>query len=212
MRTRHFAVSFAAALLAALQIAARATGEETPMPTDPIATKAVKTAIATFGTGCFWCTEAVFEHLAGVRSVTSGYAGGNVANPTYRQVCSGKTGHAEVVRIEYDPDLVAYAQLLDLFWRMHDPTTLNRQGADVGTQYRSVIFYHTDEQKRAAEDSRRALETSGELNDPIVTEIVAAPAFYPAEVDHQDYFKQNRDAPYCRLVIRPKLRKLKLEP
>lgn len=167
-------------------------------------------AVATLGAGCFWCTEAVFQQLPGVIRVTSGYQGGHVANPTYRQVCAGDTGHAEVVRIDYDPAVISYEQLLDVFFRMHDPTTLNRQGADVGTSYRSVIFTHTPEQKLQAQAFLAKLERQRTFDRPIVTEIVEGGDFYPAEADHQDYYERNQQAPYCRLVIAPKLRKLKL--
>ena len=168
-------------------------------------------ALATFGGGCFWCTEAIFETLDGVHSVESGYMGGHIDNPSYQAVCSGETGHAEVIQVTYDPQKVSYSQLLDLFWKAHDPTQLNRQGADVGTQYRSVIFYHTPEQRTIAEASKRALEDSNPYTQPIVTEIAAASTFYVAEEAHQDYYANNRSAPYCTLVIRPKLEKLGLE-
>lgn len=162
---------------------------------------------ATFGTGCFWCTEALFQALDGVKSVKVGYMGGHTKNPTYEQVCSGKTGHAEVARIEYDPETISYEKLLGVFWKVHDPTSLNRQGADVGTQYRSVIFYHTQQQKEASAKSMEAVQKK--LKKKIVTEIVPAGEFYEAENYHQDYYKNNPDAPYCRLVIAPKLKKLK---
>ena len=162
---------------------------------------------ATFGMGCFWCAEAVFETVPGVKSVTSGYQGGDVANPTYKQVCGGKTGHAEVIRIEFDPRVVTYEALLDLFWRTHDPTTLNRQGADEGTQYRSVIFCHSEQQRRQAEKSRIAAAAA--QSRPIVTEIVTGGDFYRAEEYHQDYFRKNPQAPYCRVVIAPKLEKMR---
>ena len=166
---------------------------------------------ATFGGGCFWCLEAVFERIDGVKSVVSGYAGGTTANPTYKQVCTGSTGHAEVVQIEYDPKVVTYEHLLEVFWVSHDPTTLNRQGADVGTQYRSVIFYNDDAQKTTAEKSKRALAASETYPGPIVTEIRPFATFYKAEDYHQGYFDNNPNAPYCTFVIRPKLKKLKLE-
>ena len=161
----------------------------------------------TFGGGCFWCIEAVFQRLEGVKSVKSGYAGGNVPNPTYEQVCSGETGHAEVVQLEFDPKKVSYEKLLDVFWAAHDPTTLNRQGADVGTQYRSVIFYENDAQKAAAEKSKQ--EAKADFKDPIVTEIAPLKQFYVAEEYHQNYFNRKgaRDG-YCQFVIRPKLQKL----
>jgi peptide-methionine (S)-S-oxide reductase len=164
--------------------------------------------VATFGAGCFWCTEAVFERIDGVKSVKSGYMGGHVKNPTYKQVCGGDTGHAEVTRIEFDPKKVSYARLLETYWHMHDPTSLNRQGADEGTQYRSAIFYYSEEQKKTAEQSKKALEASGDYKKPIVTQIVPASEFYEAENYHQDYFNNNREAPYCRMIIAPKLKKL----
>jgi len=163
---------------------------------------------ATLGGGCFWCLEAVYERIDGVKSVVSGYAGGTVANPTYEQVCAGKTGHAEVAQIEYDPKVVSYERLLKLFWDCHDPTTLNRQGGDVGTQYRSVIFYHDQKQKEIAEKSKATAGSSGLFSDPIVTEILPLPTFYKAENYHQDYFQNNPNAPYCTFVIKPKLKKL----
>lgn len=164
---------------------------------------------ATFGAGCFWCVEAVFETLDGVKDVESGYMGGRMVNPDYRSICSGQTGHAEIVQIHFDPETVSYAALLDLFWRSHDPTTLNRQGADVGTQYRSVVFYHSEEQRKTAEATKKAAQAS--FKDPIVTEITEAAVFYPAEDYHQDYYQTNENAPYCQFVIRPKLKKLELE-
>ncbi len=163
-------------------------------------------SVAMLGAGCFWCSEAIFQRTPGVLGVVSGYAGGSVKNPTYNQVCTGETGHAEVVRVEYDPSIVSYGQLLDLFWSMHDPTTLNQQGADRGTQYRSVIFFFTPEQRAEAEASRAALDASGKLGRRIVTQIVPATEFYPAEAYHKDYFNRNRNAPYCRFVIEPKLK------
>ncbi|MGE5193724.1 MAG: peptide-methionine (S)-S-oxide reductase MsrA [Deltaproteobacteria bacterium] len=164
---------------------------------------------ATFGSGCFWCTEAVFQRLKGVESVVPGYSGGDVKNPTYREVCEGTTGHAEVIQVTYDPQVVSYADLLEVFWKLHDPTTLNRQGNDVGTQYRSVIFCHTDEQKELAEHYRRKLDESGIFPRPIVTEITRFSEFYPAEDYHQNYFREHGSAPYCRFVIGPKMEKLK---
>ena len=163
------------------------------------------------GGGCFWCIEAVFERIDGVKAVMSGYAGGTTPNPTYKQVCTGSTGHAEVIQIEYDPKIVSFEQLLEVFWEAHDPTTMNRQGADVGTQYRSVIFYANESQKAAAEKSKQALAASGTYKDPIVTEIRPLTTFYKAEDYHQDYFNNNSNAPYCTFVIKPKLKKLKLQ-
>lgn len=166
-------------------------------------------AIATFGGGCFWCIEAVFRELRGVRSVISGYCGGRSPNPTYQQVCTGTTGHAEVIRVTYDPSLISYEQLLEVFWQTHDPTTLNRQGNDVGTQYRSAVFYHDDEQRRLAEHYRQKLNESGAFSARIVTEITACPDFYAAEDYHQDYYQLNSAQPYCQAIIRPKLEKFR---
>ncbi|MCU0420869.1 MAG: peptide-methionine (S)-S-oxide reductase MsrA [Cyclobacteriaceae bacterium] len=165
--------------------------------------------LATFGGGCFWCTEAVFLDVKGVKSVVSGYAGGSVKNPTYREVCSGLTGHAEVVQITFDPALVSYTDLLEIFWNTHDPTTLNRQGADVGTQYRSVVFYHSPEQKTEAEQYKKQLEASKVFKNPVVTEISPIPVFYQAEAYHQNYFALNPEQGYCQYVIRPKVEKFK---
>ncbi len=176
------------------------------MPKQP---SAAKTELATFGAGCFWCVEAVFQRLDGVEKVVSGYSGGHVETPTYRQVCDGDTGHAEAVQISYDPSKVGYAQLLEVFWKTHDPTTRNRQGNDEGPQYRSVIFTHTDEQRRLAESLKKELDASGAWNAPIVTEIVPYSNFYAAEDYHQNYFNRNPDQAYCRAVIRPKLEKFK---
>lgn len=161
---------------------------------------------ATFGGGCFWCVEAVFERVEGVHGAVSGYAGGTKEKPTYEEVCTGRTGHAEVVQVIFDPAKVTYEQLLDLFWNAHDPTTLNRQGADVGTQYRSVIFTHSEAQRSAAERSKK--EAQKHFGDPIVTEIKPLTTLYEAEKYHQDYFDNNRSAGYCTFVIAPKLKKL----
>lgn len=165
----------------------------------------------TLGAGCFWCVEAVFDRIDGVVDVVAGYSGGTVANPSYQHVCTGTTGHAEVAQITYDADKLSYTELLDVFWKAHDPTTLNRQGADVGTQYRSAIFYHNESQNLKAEESKGEISESGVFGEKIVTEIVPLEEFYAAENYHQDYFENNPDASYCRLVIRPKLRKLKLK-
>lgn len=164
-------------------------------------------AITTFGNGCFWCTEAIFQRLKGVEKVVSGYSGGKVKNPTYKEVCSGLTGHAEVIQITYDPATLSFEELLEVFWKTHDPTTLNRQGADVGTQYRSAIFYHTEEQKNTATEYRKKLDASGAFDNPIVTEVTAFTEFYPAEDYHQNYYNLNGTAPYCSFVIQPKLEK-----
>ena len=168
-----------------------------------------KTEPATFGGGCFWCVEAVFEQLEGVSQVVSGYAGGRTENPTYQQVCSGLTGHAEVCQIRYDPEKIGYTELLEVFFKIHDPTTLNRQGPDVGTQYRSVIFYHNDEQKKLAERAKKELDDAGAFRGPIVTEIAPLEKFYPAEDYHQDYFRNNPNQGYCRAVVGPKVSKFR---
>lgn len=165
--------------------------------------------VATFGNGCFWCTEAIFEQLEGVYKVESGYAGGTVKNPTYEEVCTGTTGHAEVIRLTFDPKAISYTELLEVFFSTHDPTTLNRQGADVGTQYRSVIFYHNEEQKKAAEKIIAALENESVFENPIVTEITAINNYSVAENKHQDYYNNNKNQGYCRAVINPKLEKFK---
>ena len=165
--------------------------------------------IATLGGGCFWCLEAVFDDLEGVRSVESGYAGGNIANPTYKQVCSGTTNHAEVVRVTFDPIVLSYHDLLEVFFTIHDPTTLNRQGNDVGTQYRSVIFYHSPEQKTTAEQVIRELTDANVWDDPIVTQVLPARDFYVGEDYHQEYFQNNSNQPYCQFVVAPKLQKFR---
>jgi len=167
--------------------------------------------VATLGGGCFWCIEAVFQQTGGVLAVRSGYMGGTIADPTYKQVCTGTTGHAEVVEVRFDPEKVSYRKILEVFFRSHDPTTLNRQGGDVGTQYRSAIFFHGDEQKRVAEEVKKELSEKKAFSTPIVTEIVPATNFFVAEDYHQDYYELNKRAPYCQAVIAPKLRKLGLE-
>lgn len=164
---------------------------------------------ATLGGGCFWCLEAVFQQLRGVRKVTSGYSGGHVKNPTYEQVCTGTTGHAEVVQVVFDPQAISYEELLEVFFAIHDPTTLNRQGNDVGPQYRSVIFYHNERQRQTALGLKDRLDRSGRYAAPIVTQIVPFEAFYPAEEYHQNYFRRNPNQSYCRVVIAPKLEKFK---
>jgi peptide-methionine (S)-S-oxide reductase len=175
-------------------------------PSNAVVSEKIDTA--TFGTGCFWCTEAVFEQLNGVVKVTSGYSGGNVPNPSYKQVCTGETGHAECVQILYEPDKISFDELLEVFWQVHDPTTLNQQGADIGTQYRSAIFYHDAAQKEKAEKYKRELNESGAFAKPVVTEISPAQKFYPAEDYHQEYYANNKNTnPYCAVVIRPKLEK-----
>jgi peptide-methionine (S)-S-oxide reductase len=164
---------------------------------------------ATFGAGCFWCVEAVFQSLKGVDQVVSGYSGGHVVDPTYSQVCSGSTGHAEVCQIHFDPEVISYEELLEVFWSTHDPTTLNRQGNDVGPQYRSVIFYHNNEQKRLAATYKERLNNSGAFTKPIVTEISPFEKFYIAEDYHQEYYDLNPNQPYCTYVIQPKMEKFK---
>ncbi|MBI2280827.1 MAG: peptide-methionine (S)-S-oxide reductase MsrA [Bacteroidetes bacterium] len=163
----------------------------------------------TFGAGCFWCVEAIFSDLNGVESVVSGYAGGTVKNPSYKEVCTGSTGHAEVCQVTYDPTIITYKELLEVFWQVHDPTTLNRQGGDVGTQYRSAIFYHTNEQKEIAEEFKKVLNNEQVYPNPIVTEITAFTNFYPAEDYHQDYFELNGENPYCSAVVKPKVEKFR---
>lgn len=182
---------------------------KTQEPGDMTIEKDQKTAQATFGTGCFWCTEAQFQQLEGVLTVESGYSGGQKPNPTYEEVCSGNTGHAEVVQITYDPAKITFAELLEAFFLSHDPTQLNRQGNDVGTQYRSVIFYHDAEQQKEAEFYKKKVQESGAYDKPIVTEISPFTAFYKAENYHQDYYNQNGSQPYCYYVVKPKLEKFK---
>ena len=168
-----------------------------------------RTETATLGGGCFWCLDAVYRRLRGVTSVVSGYAGGTTRNPTYHAVCSGATGHAEVVQVTYDPDVISYREILEVFFGTHDPTTLNQQGADVGTQYRSVIFYHTPEQQRVAEQVIAELERDEVFDRPVVTELAPLPEFYPGEAYHQDYFRRNPGQGYCQAVIAPKVAKLR---
>ncbi|KAF5064446.1 Peptide methionine sulfoxide reductase MsrA [anaerobic digester metagenome] len=179
------------------------------IPENMMMTQSEKTETATFGSGCFWCSEAIFQLLKGVIKVEPGYSGGARANPTYEQVSSGATGHAEVIQVTYNPEIISFEELLEVFWSTHDPTTLNRQGADVGTQYRSVIFYHNEQQRQLAETYKARLDSSGAWRNPIVTEISPYKAFYPAESYHHDYFNRNSQAPYCTFVIVPKLDKFK---
>lgn len=198
-------MKFLALPLLALLVASIGTAAEPKkMNAQPASSPAQR---ITFGGGCFWCLEAVFQRLNGVKSVVSGYSGGAVPNPTYKQVCTGETGHAEVVQLEFDPQKISYDKLLEVFWAAHDPTTLNRQGADVGTQYRSVIFYENDEQRVAAEQSKS--KAQADFKDPIVTQIAPLKDFYKAEDYHQNYYNLNANSnPYCAVVIRPKLQKL----
>jgi peptide-methionine (S)-S-oxide reductase len=183
---------------------ADSTSRETPPDTKQLAK-------ATFGSGCFWCTEAVFQQLKGVQSVVSGYSGGSAPNPTYEQVCSGRTGHAEVIQVSYDPAVISFDELLKVFWQTHDPTTPNRQGHDVGTQYRSAVFYHDDDQRRIAEQYKQQLNASGTFTAPIVTEITPLTNFFPAENYHHDYYRSNPAQSYCAVVIRPKVEKFTKE-
>lgn len=164
---------------------------------------------ATFGAGCFWCVEAIYQRVNGVVAVEAGYSGGDVKNPAYREVTSGRTGHAEVIRVTFDPEVISFEEMLEVFWHTHDPTTLNRQGADIGPQYRSVIFYHDEEQKRIAEESMEKTDHSGLWEDPIVTEISPLINYYKAEDYHQNYFNNNQNAGYCSVVIAPKVQKFK---
>lgn len=177
------------------------------LPQTPIQVPEGK-AIATLGAGCFWCIEAVFQRVKGVETVVSGYSGGFVEDPLYRDVCQGITGHAEVLQIIYDPEVISFESLLEIFWGTHDPTTLNRQGHDVGPQYRSVIFYHTEAQQKLAKEIKTALNREGVFADPIVTEISAFSNFYAADSGHQDYYNQNEFQPYCQFVVKPKVDKL----
>jgi len=208
MKTMQIGVAACALALAGFLSAQSHSTMTAPTASPTPSESAPRTETATLGGGCFWCLEALYKTLEGVVAVKSGYTGGHVANPTYKQVCTGQTGHAEVVQVTYDPAVLSFEDLLEFFWRAHNPTTLNRQGADVGTQYRSAIFYHNDAQRVAAEKSRAAADASGAFSDPIVTEIVPLGTFYPAEDYHQDYFAKNPYAPYCQMVIRPKLEKL----
>jgi methionine-S-sulfoxide reductase len=177
-------------------------------PSDSMTDQEDDIQLATFGNGCFWCTEAVFQMLHGVVKVMPGYSGGQTTNPTYRDVCTGTTGHAEVIQITFQPNTIAFAELLEVFWKSHDPTTLNRQGADAGTQYRSVVFYHDEQQKAEASEMKQQLDKSGIFGAPIVTEITEFTDFYPAEVEHHNYYKLNPGQGYCRVVIRPKVEKV----
>jgi peptide-methionine (S)-S-oxide reductase len=187
------------------------TGHQ-PKPTktmDIQANSSTPTDTAVFGGGCFWCVEAIYTEVKGVLSVTSGYSGGNIENPTYKQVCTGTTGHAEVTRIIFDPSIISFDKLLEIFWTVHDPTTLNRQGNDVGTQYRSVIFYTSEEQRVIAATYKARLNKENTFEKPVVTEITPFKHFYPAEDYHQDYFANNKDAPYCTFVVAPKVEKFR---
>lgn len=217
---RNVAYVLLLVLMAGCQQASVPSFESKAMAADP-ATKnpkeatsnpdSEKFATATFGEGCFWCSEAVFQNLKGVKSVVSGFSGGKVENPSYEDVCTGRTGHAEVIQVTYDPAVISFDDLLKVFWQTHDPTTLNRQGHDSGTQYRSAVFYHDDEQKRIAEQYKQQLDASKVFKDPIVTEITPFKNFYPAEKYHQNYFNLNPTQQYCQYVIRPKVEKFNKE-
>lgn len=211
IRLAHASTGLVVALMGCAQHERPATPMNT-LPNQPKGatdTTAHATDTATFGAGCFWCVEAVFTELKGVLSVTSGYAGGTVKNPGYKEVCSGTTGHAEVARIVYDPAVISFDELLEVFWQTHDPTTPDRQGNDIGTQYRSVVFYHNDAQRARAEHYKEALNKSGAWDAPVITEISPLTTFYPAEDHHQNYFAQNSEQAYCQYVIRPKLEKFR---
>ena len=196
--------------LLGLLVAMNTTPAQTPQTTNTKTNAPAKTEVITLGAGCFWCTEAVYQQIPGVISVKPGYMGGKMSNPTYEDICTGTTGHAEVAQVTFDPQKASLEKILDVFWESHDPTTLNRQGADVGTQYRSAIFYENDTQRALAEKSKAA--ASKKFTKPIVTEITKAPTFYVAENYHQDYYRRNKNKnPYCQVVIAPKLRKLGLQ-
>ncbi len=222
MLTRPVAAAFALAVMFGLSGLATAKDKAKARPARPAreadgaaaekekaAPSAGRREVATFGGGCFWSIEAIFEHTNGVKSAVSGYAGGGVPAPTYEQVCTGKTGHAEAVRVEFDPDVISYEQLLNVFWKAHDPTTLNRQGDDFGPQYRSVLFFHDEAQRLAALKSSRELTERRAFRNPIVTELVPMAEFFPAERYHQDFYRNHRTSDYSLTHIAPKLRKLK---
>jgi peptide-methionine (S)-S-oxide reductase len=206
--------------MAGCQRAASPTLENSAMAAEPrtepshpesSAPDSAKLETATFASGCFWCTEAVFQNLRGVKTVVSGYSGGKVDNPTYEAICSGNTGHAEVIQVTFDPKVISFDDLLKVFWQTHDPTTPNQQGHDVGTQYRSAVFYHSDQQRRTAEQYKQQLDAAKTFAKPIVTEITPFKKFYPAEKYHQNYFNQNASQSYCQFVIRPKVEKFNKE-
>jgi peptide-methionine (S)-S-oxide reductase len=201
--------TFLFALTSILLMSCTEPQAETNKQTKPTSKKSMNTNLdtATFGGGCYWCVEAIYQQLNGVISVASGFSGGQRDNPTYEQVCSGASGHAEVIQIVYDPSIISFDELLEVFWTVHDPTTLNRQGADVGTQYRSVIFYHNEEQKRTAELYKKKLNDEGAFPNPVVTEISAFTKFFKGPDYHQNYYNENSNQPYCSIVIKPKLDK-----
>lgn len=213
MRLLWISVSLVACVAAVLATRSGATPmsvpADEPKPADAASSTTEKSAVATFAAGCFWCTEAVYLRLKGVEKVTSGYSGGTVENPDYKLICTGTTGHAECVQVVFDPSIITYEQLLDVFFHTHDPTTLNRQGADVGTQYRSAVFYHDDTQKAAAEKMIAELNVSGTFDDPIVTKLEPMEKFWTAEDYHQDYFRLNPGNGYCQVVVGPKVAKFR---
>lgn len=211
MKNIYVFIIISLAVLTVLLAQQSNTTSDQPISSNDQSMKTDNLEQATFGAGCFWCVEAVFEDLKGVKTVKAGYAGGEIQNPTYRQVASGNTKHAEVARLLFDPEIISYEQLLTVFWHTHDPTTLNRQGPDVGPQYRSVIFYHNDEQKTISEKSLRKTDDSDLWNDPIVTEIEPIRNYSEAEDYHQDYYENNPNAGYCQVVIAPKLKKFRKE-
>lgn len=203
MSTKKTGIIFVAIFAMALQACGQKSGKEKKDMGNS------NLELATFGAGCFWCVEAIFQRVDGVEKVVSGYSGGEVKNPSYKEVCNGNTGHAEVCQLSYDPNEVSFEELLEIFWQTHDPTTLNRQGNDVGTQYRSVIFYHNESQKELAKQYKTELDKAGIYNDPIVTEIAPFDKMYIAEDYHQNYFNENGSQPYCSFVIQPKVDKFK---
>lgn len=213
MRLMLLFVSLVAAVVGVMVISNRpkeaAVPESFPILAQTETTNEQGTQLATFGSGCFWCTEAVFQLHRGVKKVVSGYTGGTTPNPTYEQICTGKTGHAEVIQVTFDPKEVTYPELLELFWRSHDPTTKDRQGNDWGTQYRSAVFYHNEKQKELAEDYKKKIDAAHVYPAPIVTEITPVSTFYPAETYHQNYYNTNPRQGYCQAVIGPKVEKLK---
>lgn len=202
----YFGILFAFAIFS-YSTACNSTNKKTTMNSEKISETKIDTAI--FGAGCFWCVEAVFQQIKGVEKVESGYTGGKVKNPSYKEVCTGQTGHAEVCRILYNPDEVTFEELLEVFWGSHDPTTINRQGNDVGTQYRSAIFYTNENQRVTAEQWKKKLNEEKAFENPVVTEIVPEKEFYAAEDYHQNYFNENGEQPYCALIIKPKIDKVK---
>jgi len=215
MKPMYLVVPLLVILVGALSMFAMKSDPIVPKPDAPTKPATAdkdgkaKKEVATFGGGCFWCTEAVFQKLKGVDTVESGYMGGTTKKPTYKDICTGTTGHAEIIQITFDPALITFGDLLQVFWQTHDPTTLNRQGNDEGTQYRSVVFYHSDEQKTTAEDYKKKLNDGKVFDKPIVTEVTKAVEYYPAEDYHQNYFNSNPNQGYCRAVIPAKLEKLK---